>query len=308
MSSSGTSSVSNITLGFVKNAERFFAYARERHRIHVLKSSGVKPPWSDDPIFQEWRFCNVFREDDKTTAWFRENVRDYLAERPRDVLFSTMLFRWFNRIETGEKILRLLRKARWNPEELRTNLNTCFPLVTGAYIIKTPAGMKKLEGIIWCMEQAVPFLSMLARQMRDDASLQTAWKLIRSLPYLGNFMSYEIVTDLRHTCLLRDATDINLWASPGPGAAKGLGYLWDDPDKYNYNSAIHRECMNADMAHLLSLSRKLENWSPSWPRWEAREVEHTLCEYAKFVKARAGGKLKQRYRGGAACTASPRGT
>lgn len=292
------SRTNNITLGFAKRAERFFWYARERYQILQLRRERKRAPWTNDPILQQWRFCNVFREDDTTTEWFRTEVRDRLKERPFEVLLSTVMFRWFNRISTGEKILGALRHARFKPDELRTNLNTHRPLVTGAYMIKTPPGMNKLEGIIWCLEQAHDKLFPIVNRAQDGG-LRETWERLRELPYLGNFMAYEVVTDLRHTCLLRDAPDINTWASPGPGAARGLGRLFGDIDKYNYNSAAHRECMITDMAWLLAASREAQYWPAFLPPWEMREVEHTLCEFDKYERVREGGKLKQRYEGGA---------
>ena len=45
----------------------FFDYCRARENIRHLRASGKEPPWSDDPIFQQGRFLNVFREDDRVS-------------------------------------------------------------------------------------------------------------------------------------------------------------------------------------------------------------------------------------------------
>ena len=70
----------------------------------LKKQSGEPYPWTDDPILQKYKFTNVFREDDATTVWFRENMRDELCEHS-DVILATIIFRWFNLVETGKVLL-----------------------------------------------------------------------------------------------------------------------------------------------------------------------------------------------------------
>ncbi|SVB47477.1 uncharacterized protein METZ01_LOCUS200331, partial [marine metagenome] len=43
----------------------FFDFCKEREKIRIARESEKKAPWSDDPIFQQGRFLNVFREDDR---------------------------------------------------------------------------------------------------------------------------------------------------------------------------------------------------------------------------------------------------
>ena len=45
----------------------FFSFCQEREAIRQRRASGAKSPWSKDPIFQNARFLNVFREDDRVT-------------------------------------------------------------------------------------------------------------------------------------------------------------------------------------------------------------------------------------------------
>ena len=81
----------------------FFMFARERHNIYLRRQQGLPRPWTDDHILNTCRFTNVYRELDKTTVWFRERVREPLRSKP-EVLLATVLFRWFNRILTGEAL------------------------------------------------------------------------------------------------------------------------------------------------------------------------------------------------------------
>ena len=76
----------------------FFDFCKERESIRKKRDSGESFPWSNDPIFQNGRFLNVFREDDrvsKAIIKFAENYKDQLP-----ILVQALFFaRWCNREE-----------------------------------------------------------------------------------------------------------------------------------------------------------------------------------------------------------------
>lgn len=281
---------------------QFFATARERFNIMINKDAGrPREEWTNDPVFKKWRFCNVHREHDKTTQWFRENVRNHVGGW--GAVQATIAFRWFNRIETAEKIVHLLTDG-WDSEEARELLEGTRPVVNGAYIILGQQGYDKLEGVIRCIDMA---LERLHRKMDDEAhemwelwgeSLQGCWSDLRELPYVGRFMAYEFVTDLRHTDVLNRANDIMTWASAGPGCARGLGWVMNDnPTTFNYGSQTDQAEMTEIMREILLLSEEDHFWPLDWkPRWEMREVEHWACEFDKYKRAERGDRMKRSYK------------
>ncbi len=282
--------------------EAFFAYARERQLILNNRRAGVAAPWTADPILQQYRFCNVFREDDRTTEWFREHMRDPLNHLSSS-LFATVCFRWFNRIETGEILLKHNLHTDWDPELAWEVLKDQHPLVTGAFMIKTTIGVSpKLVALIDLLTNVWAARSALLLQW-DRRSMERSWELLLGFPYMGKFMAYEVVTDLCHTYLLNRARDVNTWANPGPGALRGAGRIvYDDPTHFRGTVADYEE-VGEIMRFLLECSRQAHNWptglaprQSDWPKWEMREVEHTLCEFDKYERARLGeGRLKRKY-------------
>lgn len=273
--------------------DRFFATAKERELIRLRREGGAAPPWTDDPVLRAYRFCNVFREDDAATRWFRRLIRDPLRDSPYVVL-ATIIFRWFNRPSTGQVLHESQLLIRWDPEVAGRVLSEVSPLVTGAYIIKTPNGLSKLDGLIWCINNVWDDRLSLMEDLSRARTLQAAHRRLMKYPYLGPFMAYEVVSDLRHTALLEDATDINQWASLGPGATRGLSRIL--AGRPSYWSKIHRQTALMWMSHLLQQSRRHERWP--WPErpWEMREVEHWLCEHDKYERARLHeGPLKRRF-------------
>ena len=294
----------------------FFRYARAREGIRFRKERG-ETQLTSDPVLRDWSFCNVNREDDRVTRWFAKYVRDQVPET--QILLATVAFRWFNRISTGQVLAGLneynipARKnlfAEWSTSTAREALALYAepPYVTGAYIIKTPDGLPKEEGVLWCIDQFVQgnkkglpldhvkFSEILLEQPGVH-TLEGVWNILRQFPYLGDFMAYEVVTDLYHTPLLDRAPDIMTWANPGPGAARGLCRLRDLPlDDLNRGSETDRRYMMQLMRDLLAASQREEYWPKAWKPWDMRTVEHTLCEFDKYERAQQGGKLKRRYK------------
>jgi hypothetical protein len=281
----------------------FFETARERYQMMLRRQERSGPGWgpegswwTEDPILASWRFCNVHREDDRTTVWFRDNIRSKL--HGLKVVQATVAFRWFNRIETGEIIKDMLLEPKsWNWQKAHKRLHEQLrsrghAVVTGAYIINGMPGYAKLEGVLACIDRALPVLDRLWPQL-EGANLETAHTLLhRNIVGFGSFMAYEVVSDLRWTDALTPA-DALTWAVPGPGCARGLGRVMANDPNFFGNSLDDRKTMFELMHHLLYVSRT--EWPREWRRWEMREVEHWACEFDKYERARGGSRLKRRY-------------
>ena len=276
--------------------DKYFATARERYKIKLKRDAGEQPPWTTDDHFRAWRFCQVHREDDKTTVWFRENVRSKLEGLAQ--VEATIIFRWFNRIETGERIKDLLLEG-WDSGEARRRLTGVNPVVTGAYIIKCADGLSKLDGILQCVDNARLYLPRFVQTWNDQircnqSSLFSAWKDLKTLHFMGGFTAYEVVSDLRWG-ILRNAGDILTWANAGPGCARGLGWVVaGDSDTFNTGPANQKVMLDL-MKEILKLSRDPQYWPQDWKPWEMREVEHWCCEHDKYMRAWSGERLKRRY-------------
>ena len=299
----------------------FFKYAEERENIRIRRLEGGHRPYTEDPILGMYRFCNVNREHDTTTIWFRDNVRERMRSMP-EVLMATVLFRWFNRITTGEAMFvqpDLSGRTAW--EKFLADGDSCHlsshistycgkgPYVTGSYIIKTPNGLGKLHGVLQCVEWLdrdkrpfdagaelnVPYelhwrqTARACLDHRGSITLEAVWEWLRQFRYMGDFMAYEVVTDLYHTDILCDAPDIMTWANPGPGARRGL-------------NRIHGRSLEAPTpkAQLIQEMRDIlheAHLDAPTKEWDMRTVEHTLCEFDKYQRALLGqGRPRQVFR------------
>jgi hypothetical protein len=306
----------------------FFQYAAKRQNILHLRRDGLPRPWTDDYALQTFSFCNVFREDDKVTIWFRKNVRERVSSE--HLLIATAVFRWFNRISTGVALFlqpALNGTTAWerfidqdyDVALLRAAIMSycgAGPYTTGAYIINSPNGMDKLTGVLHCIgrfaheKRAFPAegvgdvswweVTQMLQVSGDVIGLEDVWSWLRGYEGLGDFMAYELVTDLNHTPLMDRAPDRMTWANPGPGAMRGLNRLHGRDLYWRKKGGGAKEHFIQEMRDLLEQSRHYENWPTDWPQWDMRTVEHTLCEYDKYTRVQTGeGKPRNLYRGGA---------
>jgi hypothetical protein len=274
-----------------RKVEEFFKWIVERTRIQQKKDRGDPWPWTEDKILQEFKFTNAFREKDKTTVWFRKNIRDPLKSEP-EVYMATVIFRWFNLIKTGETLLEHNLHIDWDPEKAYQVIIPLDKWITGAYMVKSPTGKNKVRGVcetittLW--HDRKKFLGK-----HPFPSLQNMCTFLEGYPFLGPFLAYELVTDLRHTYLGWDAPDINTWANAGPGAMRGLNRIHDRP--LDFTSKRHDWC--GEMRELLKghhfymailFGEDID--------LEMRDIEHSLCEFDKYERVRLGqGKPRSKY-------------
>lgn len=289
-----------MNISNVKNQtplNRFIYWIRERHKIYERRLEGKPKPWTNDTVLQSYFFTNPYRENDKTTVWFRNTVREPLHNNP-DVLMATVIFRWFNRIETGQVLVASDLLRNWNEKQAVRVLRKYQrdgrrPLFTGAFMIKVGNGPpgSKLPQVCSAIQGVYKARKRLLSVSKDNCRLQALWQELKRHRGLGGFMAYEIVCDLRYTYLLKNATDVDTWCNQGPGAVRGLRRLYPEIPR----GRISKEVWQEKTIDLLIICRKRLN---GMPQFEMREVEHSLCEFDKYERALwSKGKNKRKYNG-----------
>ena len=250
----------------------FFKWINERQRMYMKKEAGKPWPWTDDPIMQNYFFCNVYREQDTVTKWIAENWRNRKA--PTNIMvFNMIVARFFNWPPTLKSIGWT---KEWNSSRIRSDLlldqTMGHKIFSEAYLIAGTdlKGKSKIEGVCDRLDWVWKNLEFITAGVIGHGTLEGAWRSLQQIPGVAGFIAYEIVTDLRHTSVLQNAPDIMKWANPGPGAIRGL-------------QRIHgREAVSGRDA-AIALMRDLLKDSKLWTKWplEMRDIEHSLCEYDK---------------------------
>src|SRR5688572_1809092 len=78
----------------------YWKFAEARQALYLSRLTGGEPPWSPDPILQEYRFTNVYRAADRVSQFLIRDVihRDGGGRPAEDIVFRVLLFKFFNKI------------------------------------------------------------------------------------------------------------------------------------------------------------------------------------------------------------------
>lgn len=292
----------------------------------ALVSSGRSDPkWSlshltDDPILHQYRFCNVRREDDRVTVWIRENIREPFADHAH-LWFMLAIARYINWPPALQDLIKGDSGAEnivwdsWPHREgftpptmthvLEARKARGVKCETGAYMIRAESD-KNAPWYSWSKQRYVCEIVLghlwdhrdLWQGIIDGGSrqptLQEVWERFQESRWTGwgPFMAYQVVVDLRWTCYLRDAPDIQTWAALGPGSRRGLNRLHGRDTDY----PLKQDQGLGEMIELRELLKTPSALAPWVPLPDLSDVQNALCETDKYMRVKAGeGRPRAKY-------------
>ncbi len=257
-----------------------------RHRKEDLK---LPAPWTDDPILQTTRFCNVQREDDKVTKWLRTNWYDNHLTHP-NLAFSACLARIVNWPLTLDQLGFPLE---WSSEAFIAQMGILSGggtrkiwggayMVTGGYSAGGETKQVIMARVLNAAFQNAKVINLLM-------TLKEAFDAVSQTPGLGTFLAAQVIADLKYTPLLRESSDWQTFCAPGPGSTMGLNFLHSRSPTKGISEKQFSQEVN-------SLS--------DWLRTEhgidltAHDTQNCLCEFSKYVRIKYfGGRAKTGYPG-----------
>ena len=200
----------------------YFAYERQ--------NNGEKPPWTNDKILQEYKFCNSYRVNDRVSQYLLKNViyngRDYSKE---DMLFRILLFKLFNKESTWELLIKNLKDIKLKDfdflkcsEILNDAISKKESIYNDAYIscaTKAFGYERKHENHLALLNKIFN-VDKSYKKILEAKTMQEAFNILKTYPLIGNFMAYQLVTDINYS-------DIVNWQESeftmaGPGAIRGI--------------------------------------------------------------------------------------
>jgi hypothetical protein len=305
---------------FMKSQLNMFWYwMRERHSIYLKRFIYKEPwPWTNDEILQEYKFTNVYRQLDRVTLEWCDRYINLISKAggvkrllPSEVLFHNVMFRLFNLPETYDalyfgmqkwdlkKAVALLTKRQKEDHE---------QIFTGAYIVSNGnSDAPKVEVICGAVDylhrRKIRMANAIRRGRRipgtnqyEGPTMEYAVEVLQRIPTVGQFVAYEIACDLRFTKVLGRARDVLSWANPGPGAKRGLHRLLTGSKEWNGPRPDYIDLMRGLLAIMPNDLRKHLDMTSKGVPLELREIEHSLCEFDKYMRVKGGeGKPRSRY-------------
>jgi hypothetical protein len=226
----------------------FWQFAAERQAVFDRRVRGAQPPWTDDHILQQFKFCNVYRAADRVSQFLiREVIYSDEHASPADLLFQIVAFRTFSRIETWRSVRTYLQRSP-TLHDLRDGafeaaLNWAKAenggLYTGAFILcaNNAYGTSSKHSNHTRLFKHMFLDNCLAEQLLNAKSMQEVYGLLHDYPLMGDFMSYQTAVDLNYSALLGFSE--NEFTKPGPGALRGIAKVFEDLGEYSLEDVIH---------------------------------------------------------------------
>lgn len=279
-------------------------WMNERQHIRNRRYGGSPWPWTKDPILKEFRFCEVFREDDKVSKWIIDNWLTPYKEHP-NLWIACCIARQINWPETLEEIgfpdfkVNYSEWIKWR--DAATNImlqrqRKGLKLYTSAYMIYGGPGKKGgvPEKAVWTMHYVID--RVVHQRYHFDKYFNEIDPLSRSFKYVtkslehfpgwSGFMGDQAACDMSYTHLLNQATDLMSWCNPGPGCIRGLNRLYGRALSFN----LKEEQAVDEMRELLKIANSSDSplGNHIQKPLKIHTIESALCETDKYLRVKLG--------------------
>ena len=208
----------------------YWYFAWERQNIFWKKLNGEEAPWTDDYILQQYKFCNSYRVNDRVSQYLLKNViYNGNIYEDEDMLFRIILFKLFNKEATWELLVNEFGDI--------TLKGFNFERYSKVLSEATLKGVKIYnDAYISCANKAFGYdrkhdnhLALLNKMFNEDKiaskikackTMKEAFDIIKSYPLIGNFMAYQLVTDINYSEVVDWREDE--FTVAGPGSLRGI--------------------------------------------------------------------------------------
>lgn len=261
-----------------ENLKEFLWWMCERQRIWQRRfQRREEPPWTEDPVLQDYHFCNVYRELDRGTQYYLEEISTAGSEE--DIVFNTILYRFFNRPSTYRRLGGFTPVDEFDVDTAVHNLKVLDESVfSSAYRVTTHKWAEsdsKIENILYGIirDDLLENWDTYVDSILNADSLVVAFTTVTDIRGIGDFLGYEIVTDLNYDLLSFSEND---FVNVGPGAEGGLEKIFDDTSKEHIYWVQEKQ---EELFDLFDLD--FPYWSEK-PELTLRDFEHSMCEWRKW--------------------------
>lgn len=272
--------------------DSYWRLAAERQRIFLARVSGHAEPWTVDPILRQYRFTNAYRASDRVSQFLIRSVQ-YESTRPtlpHEVVFRTLLFKVFNRIETWTALENALGAITWDSFDENATVAVLDRMMargsrvySAAYIMPPSSGAAigsaKHEGHIRLIVRAMR--EGLAEDVCAAPSLEAVYRRLRAIRSFGPFLAFQFTIDLNYSPYINH--DENDFVVAGPGALDGIAKCFANP----------KAAEPSDIIEMMQKRQEIEferldiAFSDLWGRpLHLIDCQNLFCEISKYARVR----------------------
>ncbi len=296
----------------MKNKEKeFFQFIFDRQLVWYNRFCKKSDIWTQDKILQKYKFCNVYRELDKGTFYLIKKLKNI---KNRKIIFQNVVFyRFFNKYNLYEDLeINLIKEFNSKQvkiliekfDNLKKNGNTIF---NDAYLI---SGNKTKEAKhVFILHNLQKFfkdnnLEKIIKKIDFSRTPKESFEIIKKIPSVGNFLAYEIWVDLSYFQFFKQNWIDNDFVNIGPGAKWGLELIYNK--KLGKKELLEKIYFlhKYQSKYLDEIKKENKSWKDiyykkcfsNFPYLSLRNIEHSLCEFRKYLRLKQGLGKKRYYK------------
>ncbi len=285
----------------------YWYFACERQNIFWKKLNGEKPPWTNDEILQEYKFCNSYRVNDRVSQYLLRNViyngKKYSND---DIIFRIILFKLFNKESTWELLLNNFGDVTLKTFSMKKHSKVLEDAISNGVKIYNDAYISCANKAFGYDRKHDNHLALLNKMFIEDKmqhkilkckTMQEAFNIIKSYPLIGNFMAYQLVTDINYSDVVNWREDE--FTIAGPGSLRGIKKCFIDKGKMTNEDIIKYMYENQD--------KEFKRFNLDFKRIGNRplqliDCQNIFCELDKYLRQKMPNlksnrtKIKKKYK------------
>lgn len=270
--------------------DSYWRFAVERQNVFFSRLAHKPEPWTSDSIISSHKFTNPYRASDRVSQYLIRRViyRDDLPSSSPEVLFRTLLFKLFNKIETWELLEHTFGAVTFKDYRFdRYDQVLSQAMKAGARIYSAAYIMPPGGSSFGYTAKHQNHLRLLERMMEDGLAgslekmrrMQPAFELLRSFPTIGDFLAYQFVTDINYS-EITNFSEMD-FVVPGPGARDGIRKCFADGAGMNEAELIRLMVDNQED----EFKRLGINFQSLWGRrLQLIDCQNLFCEVDKYAR------------------------
>ena len=266
--------------------ETFWQFAAKRQALFMRRINGDPAPWTDDTVLAAHRFTNVYRAADRVSQYLIANVIYQGPQTIEEVFFRTLLFKFFNRIETWEELKTHVGNPSWKTfhfERYACILDALLAqnerVYSAAYIMPSPpfGNARKHRNHLRLLEHMM--LDGAPKRVARARSLGDVFNILRAYNSMGDFLAFQFAVDLNYSDLI-DFSEME-FVEAGPGARDGIRKCFADTGGLSDADVIRVVAERADE----EFSRLGLRFETLWGRpLQLIDCQNLFCEVGKYAR------------------------
>jgi len=267
--------------------DSYWRFATLRQELFIKRVMGAPPPWTEDEVLAAHRFTNAYRAADRVSQYLIRNVLYQGDQTCDEIFFRTLLFKFFNRIETWERLQQALGSISWKAyafgryaKVLDAILASGERIYSAAYIMPSPdfGSPRKHRNHLRLLEHMM--VDRVPQGVTEARSLREVFEILLGHPSLGPFLAFQFAIDLNYSRML-DFSEMDFVVA-GPGARDGIRKCFVDTAGLEDADVIRAVTELADR----EFDRRGLAFARLWGRpLQLIDCQNLFCEVDKYARA-----------------------